>query len=252
MEDSVQFNGHNVLVGFSTGKHIFAFNCCQFILSRKFSYLLALSLLFAVASEAAAQEVLGPARVQARASRLQTGLGLPVRLDGQTDPVIWYDAGEWKGAESLMAEPFWRMVQLIDVTVEGALTPVRELCADWASEKPKRAASVVWGAFRGGWFVAICKKTRSDLGWKSIGFVVPGEGIPSGKSIWNYSRSVNWIERNIGYNLFPKLPAHLQEIIEEMTASEILCPYQEFDPGMDEGPDREKDYDREADYREMD
>ena len=36
-----------------------------------------------------------------------------------------------------------------------------------------------------------------------------------------------------------------------MTATELLCPYSEYDPGLDEGPDREVDYDWEADYREM-
>ena len=151
-------------------------------------------------------------------------LGLPKRLDGQTDPAVWFEAGVWKGADSLKAVPFWTMAQAVDI---------------------------VWGPSRGGRFVAICKKTRSDLGWKSIGFVIPAEGMLAGKSIWDYSHSVNWIENQIGYNLFPKLPAYLQEIIEEMTATELLCPYSEFDQGLDEGPDREIDYDREADYREM-
>jgi hypothetical protein len=60
-------------------------------------------------------------------------------------------------------------------------------------------------------------------------------------SIYAYSRSVNWLERNTGYNFFPRLPSHIQEIIEEMTASELLCPYQEFNPGLDDGPYREID-----------
>ena len=133
----------------------------------------------------------------------------------------------------------------------GELTPVLQLCAKWASEKPKRAVDIVWGPYSGGWFIAICKKTQSDLGWKSIGFVIPSEGILEGKLIWDYSRSVNWIEHQIGYNLFPKLPAHMQEIIEEMTATEHLCPNSEFDPGLEEGADGEIDYDWEADYRDM-
>ena len=71
------------------------------------------------------------------------------------------------------------------------------------------------------------------------------------KSIYAYSHSVNWLERRIGYNLYPRLPAYIQEIIEEMTASELLSPHQEFDPGLDEHPEQEIDYDWEADYREM-
>ena len=126
--------------------------------------------------------------------------------DGQIDPVVWYESGVWKGADSLRAEPFWMMARV----------------GDW-----------------GGWFVAICKKTRSDLGWKSIGFVIPAGGMQPGKGIC--------------YDLFPRLPSYVQEIIEEMTATELLCPFTEFDPGLNEWPDRpdrEIDYDWEADYRE--
>ena len=220
-------------------------------MSRLLAYLLALVLLGAVAYSAAAQEVLRPAKIQARASRRQPSLGLPRRLDGQTDPAVWFEAGAWKGADSLKVDPFWTMAQVSKPTEKGSLTPVLQLCGKWAVEKPKTAVGIVWGPFRGGWYVAICKKTRSDLGWKSIGFVIPAEGMLAGKRIWDYSHSVNWIENQIGYNLFPKLPAHLQEIIEEMTATELLCPYSEFDPGLDEGPDREVDHDWEEDQREM-
>ena len=233
----------------------------------------------------AAQEVLRPARIQARASRRQPSLGLPKRLDGQPDPAVWHDAagvggsgqptgvfvktgdkglkggaewdvtavagsGAWKGADSLNAVPFWIMSQVSVPTEAGALTPVISLCARWAAERPKSAVDIVWGPFQGGWFVAICKKTHSALGWKSIGFVIPPEGMDPAGRIYSYSKSVNWIEYRIGYDLFPKLPAHLQEIIEEMTATELLCPFQEFDPGLEEGPDHEIDYEWEADLRE--
>lgn len=220
-------------------------------MSGRHAYLLALVLSVASVSSAGAQDVLQPARIQAKASRRQPALGLPKRLDSQTDPVVWYVSGEWKGADSLKGVPFWTMAQVSEPAQGGELTPVLQLCAKWASEKPKRAVDIVWGPYSGGWFIAICKKTQSDLGWKSIGFVIPSEGILEGKPIWDYSRSVNWIEHQIGYNLFPKLPAHMQEIIEEMTATEHLCPYSEFDPGLDEGADGEIDYDWEADYRDM-
>ena len=211
------------------------------------------SVMLALASVhyAAAQEILQPARIQAKASRKQPALGLPKRLDGQTDPAVGYDAGMWNGADSLKAVPFWTMAQEYESAERGAFSPVLQLCLKWSLEKPKKAVDIVWGPFPGGWFVAVCKKTRSGLGWKSIGFVIPADGTPAGKSIWDYSHSINWIEHKIGYNLFPKLPAHLQEIIEEMTAAELLCPFQEFDPGLDESPDREIDYDWEADYRDM-
>ena len=159
--------------------------------------------------------------------------------------------------------------------VPGQLVPVFEFCRGWAGESPKGAADVVCGPLRkagrsteqaqvtgqgagqvqsasGGWFAAVCKKTRSGLGWKSIAFIVPPEGIDPKRSIYDYTRSVNYLERRISYNLFPRLPSNLQEIIEEMTATELVCPYSEFDPGLDEGPDREVEYDMELDYLERD
>ena len=80
--------------------------------------------------------------------------------------------------------------------------------------------------------------------------LIPPDGIGEGKSIYDYSHSINWLEHQIGYNLYPKLPVYLQEIIEEMTAMELLCPFQEFDPAMNERPEQEIDYDWEADSRD--
>ena len=93
-------------------------------MSRLLAYLLALVLLGAVAYSAAAQEVLRPAKIQARASRRQPSLGLPRRLDGQTDPAVWFEVGAWKGADSLKADPFWTMAQVSEPTEKGSLTPV--------------------------------------------------------------------------------------------------------------------------------
>ena len=59
-------------------------------MSGRHAYLLALVLSVASVSSAGAQEVLQPARIQAKASRRQPALGLPKRLDSQTDPVVWY------------------------------------------------------------------------------------------------------------------------------------------------------------------
>ena len=98
---------------------------------------------------------------------------------------------------------------------------------------------------------AAIKRTGTDLGWKSLGFIIPAGGPDPSRSLYIYSTSVNRLEHLVGYNLFPKLPSHLQEIIEEITAAELLCPYQEFDPGLlDEAADPEIDYDSEADARE--
>lgn len=152
-------------------------------MSGRHAYLLTLVLSVASVSSAGAQEVLQPARIQAKASRRQPALGLPKRLDSQTDPVVWYVSGEWKGADSLKGVPFWTMAQVSEPAQGGELTQVLQLCAKWASEKPKRAVDIVWGPYSGGWFIAICKKTQSDLGWKSIGFVIPAEGILEGKPL---------------------------------------------------------------------
>lgn len=249
------------------------------------------ALLMLLPLEGAGQEVLSASKVHARANRrFLPALGLPVKIDGQIDRVVRYREGHWEGADSVRAVPRWTMwavhaealpavaVQLPGQQVgsalqqaaalqgvPGQLAPVFEFCRGWAGESPKGAADVVCGPLRkagqkagqaqstsGGWFAAVCKKTRSGLGWKSIAFIVPPEGIDTKRSIYDYTRSVNYLERSISYNLFPRLPSNLQEIIEEMTATELVCPYSEFDPGLDEGPDREVEYDMELDYLERD
>ena len=134
----------------------------------------------------------------------------------------------------------------------GHLDAFFEFCRIWAAEKPTGTADTVYGPYLGGWFVAVCRKTRSCLGWKSLAFVIPPDGVGKDKRIYDYSHSINWLEHQIGYNLYPGLPAHLQEIIEEMTATELLCPFQEFDPGIEiERPEQEIDYDQEIDFREI-
>jgi hypothetical protein len=89
------------------------------------------------------------------------------------------------------------------------------------------------------------------MSWKSIGFIIPKSGLQPDKTVWFYSCSVNWIEWLTGYNLFPKLPSSLQELVEEMTASEHLCPFIEFDPLEYELPDQEIDYEWEMDLHEI-
>lgn len=201
-----------------------------------------------------AQEVLSPAIVQARASRKHMpSLGLPIRMDGDIDAIVRYREDRWEGADSIQAVPRWTMwgMKPDSSSEHEHLGLIMELCRSWTTEKPKGTSYIVEGPLWGGWFVAVCKKTRTSLGWKSIAFVVPQDGVEEGKRIFDYSHSINWLEQQIGYNLFPRLPAHLQEIIEEMTATELLCSFQEFAPDLEiELPEKEIDYDWESDYRE--
>jgi hypothetical protein len=200
------------------------------------------------------QEVLRSSKIQARANRKNLpALGLPLLSSGEIDPAVWYKDGLWRGADSLSAPPFW-VTETIDVeSVVKAPLPseIVEFCKEWAMERPQGPVHVVTGPLRGMQFVAVCTRSRSSLSWKSIGFIVPDEGLLPGKSVWDYSCSVNWIEWFIGYDLFPKLPPALQELVEEMTAAEHLCSFIEFDPLEFEEPEFEIDYEWEMDLHEI-
>ena len=200
------------------------------------------------------QEVLKSSRIQARANRKNLpALGVPVRNSGEIDPAVWYKDGLWRGADSLSAPPFW-VTETIDVesVVKTPMpTEVVRFCREWVMEKPQRPVHIVTGPLRDMRFVAVCTRARSSLSWKSIGFIVPREGLMPGKSVWDYSCSVNWIEWFIGYDLFPKLPSALQELVEEMTAAEHLCSFNEFDPLEFEEPEFDIDYEWEMDLHEI-
>lgn len=221
-------------------------------MTRRLFFLLMVFFLCAATPDGRAQEVLRSSRIRARSLHKRPSLGLPQRLDGDEDTAIWLREGRWYGGDSLYASPAWMMAARRDtIAVAGALAQVFEFHNEWAVSFPGAAIEIVWGPARDGWFAALCQRTQSGLGWKSIAFLIPPEGPVPGKSIYGYSKSVNWMERHIGYNLFPRLPGHLQEIIEEMTATELLCPWQEFDPGLDDPvPEREIDHDFEDDARE--
>ena len=200
------------------------------------------------------QEILKPSRIQARAVRKNLPeLGLPERNNGEIDPTIWYKEGCWQGADSLEAPPFW-ITETIEV--ESAVktrmpAEIVDFCKEWVIEKPVRPVFIVTGPVRSMQFIAVCTRSRSSLSWKSIGFIVPKSGLEPDKTVWFYSCSVNWIEWLIGYNLFPKLPSGLQELVEEMTAAEHLCSFIEFDPLEYEVPDPEIDYEWEMDMHEI-
>lgn len=200
------------------------------------------------------QEVLKSARIQAKANRKHLpSLGIPERLVGEPDRVIWYKDKIWNGADSLKAVPFWQMSVINKDTLATAGFPdqVMTLFHDWSIEKPENPLFVVWGPMGDRRYIAVCKKTKGSLNWKSIGFIYPEEGMIPEKNVWDYSCSVNWIEWLTGYNFFPKLPVNLQEIVEEMTAFEHLCPFIEFDTVEIEGPEWEMDYDWLDDQHEI-
>ena len=223
---------------------------------RKFSIYIIAFLLVSILSEVASfgQEVLRSSRIQARAIRKNLPeLGLPERTGEEIDPVIWYKDGCWQGADSLTAAPFW-VTETIDIeSVVKTQIPyeIVNFCKEWTIEKPQGPVYMVTGPLRDMQFIAICTRSRSSLSWKSIGFIVPKDGMESDKSVWYYSCSVNWIEWLMGYDLFPKLPSGLQELVEEMTAAEHLCSFIEFDPLEIELPDPEVDYEWEMDVHEI-
>ena len=223
---------------------------------RKFSiYILLLFFIF-IFSEftMSGQEVLRSSRIQARANRKNLpALGVPLRVSGEIDPAVWYKDGLWRGADSLSAPPFW-VTETIDVesVVKTSISSeIVRFCREWVMEKPQGPVHIVTGPLRGKQFIAVCTRARSSLSWKSIGFIVPREGLMPGKSVWDYSCSVNWIEWFIGYDLFPKLPPALQELVEEMTAAEHLCSFIEFDPLEFEEPEFDIDYEWEMDLHEI-
>ena len=216
------------------------------IMHKRSIYIIILFLLtFLLESPMFGQEVLKPSRIQARAVRRNLPeLGLPERNSGEIDPTVWYKEGCWHGADSLKGSPFWITETIDAASVVKTRMPseIVDFCKEWVLEKPEGPVHVVTGPVRGMQFIAVCTKSRSSLSWKSIGFIVPDYSLLPDKSVWSYSCSVNWIEWLTGYDLFPKLPSALQELVEEMTAAEHLCSFNEFDPLEYDVPDPEIDY----------
>ncbi len=162
----------------------------------------------------------------------RSGIELP---DGAGQP-----AGKPSGAEPAR-----------DQARETLPPAIETIIRSWAEEKPAGPVEVVAGPFRRSHYIAICKKTRRGMGWKAIAFIIPPEGMLAGRSPYTYSTSINRIEAQTGYNLYHKLPAHLQETIEEMTATELLSPFQEFDEREMDLPEQEREYDWETDIYDM-
>lgn len=126
------------------------------------------------------------------------------------------------------------------VPSEVLLKQVIDECYRWTWKKPYGNTNAVLGPVYtsqdsetpSAWFVAVCKKDSGKglmpLGFTSIAFIIPAS--PSSRpNLYDYSCSVNFVEFRTGYNLFPKLPPKVQEQVEEMTAYELFCPFQEID-----------------------
>ncbi len=124
--------------------------------------------------------------------------------------------------------------------VENNLAQVIDECYRWAWRKPYGNTNIVVGPIYSAqdsripaaYFAAVCKKENSKglmpLGFTSIAFIIPS--YPSElKNLYDYSCSVNLVEHRTGLNLFPELPRRVQEQVEEMTAYELFCPFQEID-----------------------
>lgn len=144
-------------------------------------------------------------------------------------------------------------------TPEGWEIPCREQicsvideCYRWAWRKPYGNTSVVMGPLFSSkdlvqpyaYFVAVCKqeriKTEMPLDFTSLAYVIPVDGEK--KDVYDYALSVNAVEQHSGYNLFCKLPASVQDMVEELTDYEILCSFQEFDEDKADSfkPEREQ------------
>ena len=212
-----------------------------------------LTLCLGTAASLQGQEVLRASRIQARGlRRMLPSLGLPVRTDGGDDAGIRFKDGLWSGKDDPLLPPRWYMCEIFrdSIPLPVQTGAVMHLVGEWIREKPERPVSLVCGPLGSNWFVAVCKRRAASPGWKSIGFVIPPEGVDPARSLYAYSVSVNWLEYRTGYNFFPKLPAHLQEIIEEMTAAELLCPFIESDGIDPDIPDPELNPELEEDFRE--
>ena len=208
-------------------------------------------------------EQLEASKVRARAGwrirMMMPSLGLPVHTDGGHDAAVFLKGRLWYGADSLNAVPHWVMwemepgtagaiadgINTADSKVPALLVPFVSEFRRWCEERPTSKVTIVCGRLGSGWYIAGCRRTRSRLGWKAIAFSIPAQAaVAAGKTdLYSHSLSVNRVESLAGYNLFPGLPPIIQEIVEEMTASELLCPFIEYDrPEMD-GPDRGIDSD---------
>ena len=139
-------------------------------------------------------------------------------------------------------------------------------CIKWAWTKPYGNTNIVCGPLwpvaqpdsttvPHAFFVAVCKKVNSpepySTGFRSVGFIIPNaqsdvpESGGSGK-IYNFSTSVNAVENQCRMDLFPRLPEHVEEIVEGMTTYELFCPFQEVESQFYEEPTVELEQDIES------
>ena len=193
-----------------------------------------------------ASEVSANTRVVMRGAALK--LGLPEREDETRERYKLIRHGRWTGSDDLDETPDWTMWEMMpdSLCTPDIIAPVLAFFRGWASAKPKNTVAVVYGPLKRGWYVVGCSKTKGGLGWKSLGFAIPQTGVEADRKLLSYSIPVNWVEAVLGYNFFPLLPSHLQEIIEEMTVTELFCSFQEFEQMEFDGPDDDIEYDTDG------
>ena len=214
---------------------------------------LAALLCLASAPALSGQEKLDASRIRARIpARLKPVFGYPVPKDGEAEPVVMRRDGRWFGAERMQGPHHWDCWDMrADSTATPTfLAPFLEEARRWAAEKPQGPVTVACGPMKGSalWFVALCARANSYPGFKSIAFLVP-EHLPAGSPIYMWSCSVNALEHRTGYDFFNRLPGSVQEIVEEISASELLCPFQETEFELErEHPEDLMDRETESDY----
>lgn len=163
---------------------------------------------------------------------------VPTRSVSSTDvgpvmesPLRWVDyfTGRMPGDKPLVDNDLW--------------SAVMEETSAWSDESPSGATVVVCGPMLksldnpvpSAIFVALCKRTGFRLGYKSVAFLLPC-GKTARTPLYNYSLSVNILEKLSGYDFFPDLPPQVQEMVENMTTYELFCSYQE-ERDYQEGPE---------------
>lgn len=116
-------------------------------------------------------------------------------------------------------------------------------CYRWAWRKPYGMTCIVTGPIYlendstspYSWYVTVCKRENAAkmfaLGYSSIAFKVPMHA-QGDISVYDQSVTVNMVEFLTHYNLYPHLPASVQEQVEEVTGYELFCNFQEIDESL--------------------
>lgn len=247
-----------------------------------------LSLTFSITAQDPAPEKLRSAKVQARLLHADVPyFGLPERVKDPNlryNALASWDCSErigvidgvWKSDNIDLRMPNWVAWDPKDRSdyffmrympasrifgCQLAWRAALNACLDWVNEKPAGKCTIVCGPLvtpsefkkEGGavpyaFFIVACKRTRSALGYKSIGFIVHNKMVDIA-STDEISCSVNSVELKSGYDFFPLLPEGVRESVEEMTVYELYCPYQE-QAEYTENPTDDREQDMQEAFQE--